>query len=251
MASTFKTLEKHYSTSCASAINELNQYDQTKEGSHLHSAQKYLDEIQDLVEQMEYESTSNRTDRKTALTYKKEFQSIESRWKSLREEQTRSQLFAKSSNSAYNQGSNSNNQTSSFSNNNVSNNDKQSLLDNERLERSTRKLKDGYRVALDTEAHGMDILNELQREREVLERSKNRLNHANTMLGNSSDIVTQMYRHVIQDRVLLGLGRYIIYIINREYGNVSKEIRHSCSNKFYLFTNPFLYCTRFARLLES
>merc|ERR1712157_531993 len=159
------------------------------------------------VEQMEFESTENRENRKKALTYKKEFQSIESRWKTLREEQTRKQLFQKSDGSSankdYDNNSNSKFQSSSFSTPNSKKMDKQTLLDTERLERSTRKLNDGYRVALDTEAHGMDILNELQREREVLERSKNRLNHANTMLGSSTEVVTQMYRHVVQDRVML------------------------------------------------
>merc|ERR1712062_321138 len=177
--STFKTFEKQYGTSCADAINQLNQYEQTSETLHLHKAQNFMDEIQDLVEQMEFESTDNRENRRKALTYKKEFQSIENRWKSLREEQTRKQLFQKSDGTT----KEGNFESTSFNTSNSKKMDKQTLLDTERLERSSRKLNDGYRVALDTEAHGMDILNELQREREVLERSKNRLNHANTMLG--------------------------------------------------------------------
>ena len=80
----------------------------------------------------------------------------------------------------------------------VSNSDRERLLTTEKLERGTRKLEDGHRIALDTEQYGREILEELQREREVLERSKNRLHHANTMLGASTDVVTQMYRHVVQ-----------------------------------------------------
>lgn len=219
MSANFKTFEKQYANSCGDAINNLNQYDQTKDSQFLHKAQKFLDELQDLVEQMEFESTNNRESRKAAITYKKEFLSIEQRWKSLREEQTRAQLFAKVGTG---KGSGSlksaDHTTSSFTaantNSSINSSDKQTLLNNERLERSTRKLKDGYRVALDTEAHGMDILNELQREREVLERSKNRLSHATNMLNSSSNVVTQMYRHVIQDRVVLyGIFAVIVIVI--------------------------------------
>jgi len=227
MSQNFKTFEKQYANSSASAINQLNQYEQTKESQYLHSAQKYLDELQDLVEQMEFESSNHRESRKNALNYKKEFVNIEKRWKSLREEQTRAQLFAKTNANNASNTSNSNGDsshaTSTFTNStnsansNPNSSDKHTLLQNDRLERSTRKLKDGYRVALDTEAHGMDILNELQREREVLERSKNRLNHANNMLGSSANIVTQMYRHVIQDRVMLylifGIICFIIFVV--------------------------------------
>merc|ERR1712226_642359 len=133
-----------------------------------------------------------------AKNYKQEFQSIESRWKGLREAQKRSDLLGANSQS------NTTNITSfSGAAAAMPEGDRENLLATEKLERGSRKLDDGYRMAIDTEQYGRDILEELQREREVLERSKNRLHHANTMLGSSTDVVTQMYRHVVQDRLTL------------------------------------------------
>jgi len=193
--SNFTIFERQYGNSCAEAINNLNQYENTADNAFLHKAQRNLDEVQDLVEQMEFEAASNKDQRKTAITYKKEFLSIENRWKRCRENVTRNKLLSK--NQTYVNEAIDENPIS------LSVNDKQNLLDTDRLTRGSRKLEDGYRIALDTEEHGRDILNELQREREVLERSKNRLHHANTMLSSSTDIVTRMYRHVVQDRVIL------------------------------------------------
>merc|ERR1712032_1747244 len=131
--------------------------------------------MQDYVEQMEFEGSSNRENRRAAMNHKKEFQQLEARWKGLREKQKREQLLTSSSAAGT--------QHTSFSGSApATGGDREHLLTTERLERAGRKLDDGYRIALDTEQHGRDILNELQREREVLERSKNRLHHATTML---------------------------------------------------------------------
>jgi len=203
--SNFATFEKQYASSSSDAISHLNQYDLTSESHYLHKVQKSFDEIQDVLEQMEFDADSKQ--RRTIANYKREYQGLEQRWKRAREQQDRSDLL----NSARTNAS-----TSFTSGGNLNTSDRERLLDTERLERGTRKLEDGYRIALDTEQHGREILEELQREREVLERSKNRLHHANTMLGSSSDIVTQMYRHVIQDRLTLyvigGILGLIVFI---------------------------------------
>ena len=71
------------------------------------------------------------------------------------------------------------------------------------MERSNRKLEDSYRLTLESEKRGQEILEELHREREVLQKSQNRLKHASNMLDSSQNVVTQMYRHVVQDRLVL------------------------------------------------
>merc|ERR1712178_29125 len=150
----------------------------------------------------------NRQARQAAKNYKHEFQNIEARWKKLREAQKRHELLTSNKS-----GSTSNNITSFSGATGLSNSDREHLLTTEKLERGTRKLEDGYRIAIDTEQYGRDILEELQREREVLERSKNRLHHANTMLSSSTDVVTQMYRHVVQDRLTLYVIGAILALI--------------------------------------
>lgn len=198
MTTNFQTFEKQYATASAEAINQLNQYDLTSDGSYLHKAQKFLDDMQDYVEQMEMEGGTTRQARQTAKTYKSEFQQIEARWKRLRETQKRHDLLTSNIGENGQNGQNYQSSTSFTGSGTVSNSDRERLLTTEKLERGTRKLEDGHRIALDTEQYGREILEELQREREVLERSKNRLHHANTMLGASTDVVTQMYRHVVQ-----------------------------------------------------
>jgi len=210
MTTNFQTFEKQYSTASAEAINQLNQYDLTSDGSYLHKAQKFLDDMQDYVEQMEMEGGTTRQARQTAKAYKTEFQQIESRWKRLRETQKRHDLLTNSQNSQHAQ-QNSTSFTGATAG--LSNSDRERLLTTEKLERGTRKLEDGHRIALDTEQYGREILEELQREREVLERSKNRLHHANTMLGASTDVVTQMYRHVVQDRLTLYVIAAVLALI--------------------------------------
>lgn len=213
MTTNFQTFEKQYATASAEAINQLNQYDLTSDGSYLHKAQKFLDDMQDYVEQMEMEGGTTRQARQTAKTYKSEFQQIEARWKRLRETQKRHDLLTSNIGENGQNGQNYQSSTSFTGSGTVSNSDRERLLTTEKLERGTRKLEDGHRIALDTEQYGREILEELQREREVLERSKNRLHHANTMLGASTDVVTQMYRHVVQDRLTLYVIAAIFFLI--------------------------------------
>lgn len=213
MTTNFQTFEKQYATASAEAINQLNQYDLTSDGSYLHKAQKFLDDMQDYVEQMEMEGGTTRQARQTAKTYKSEFQQIEARWKRLRETQKRHDLLTSNMGENGQNGQNYQSSTSFTGSGTVSNSDRERLLTTEKLERGTRKLEDGHRIALDTEQYGREILEELQREREVLERSKNRLHHANTMLGASTDVVTQMYRHVVQDRLTLYVIAAIFFLI--------------------------------------
>lgn len=53
---------------------------------------------------------------------------------------------------------------------------KQRLLNNsEKLERSGNQLKAGYRLILETEEIGANILNDLELQRETIERSRNRV----------------------------------------------------------------------------
>ncbi|KAF5396878.1 Vesicle transport through interaction with t-SNAREs 1 [Paragonimus heterotremus] len=88
------------------------------------------------------------------------------------------------------------------------------LLDNtERVARSTGRLEDGLRVALQTEEVGSHILTDLGEQREKLQRSRNRLRQADTDLNKSSRIISEMTRRVIQNRiVLIGIVIFMILI---------------------------------------
>ena len=50
------------------------------------------------------------------------------------------------------------------------------LLDNsERIERSNRKLEQGYRIAVETEQIGAQIMEDLHSQRQTIERSRDRV----------------------------------------------------------------------------
>nr|DBA14823.1 TPA: hypothetical protein GDO54_004106 [Pyxicephalus adspersus] len=69
------------------------------------------------------------------------------------------------------------------------------LLDNtERLERSSRRLEAGYQIAVETEQIGQNILENLNQDREKIQRARERLRETDTNLGKSSRILTGMLR---------------------------------------------------------
>eukprot|EP00794_Sanderia_malayensis_P011734 gene11734-12954_t len=80
------------------------------------------------------------------------------------------------------------------------------LLDNtDKMERSSRRLDGGLRICVETEDIGNDILQNLERDRETITRTRDRLRTTDGDLGKSSRILTGMMRRIIQNRILLAL----------------------------------------------
>ncbi|XP_023223039.1 vesicle transport through interaction with t-SNAREs homolog 1A-like [Centruroides sculpturatus] len=92
---------------------------------------------------------------------------------------------------------------------------KTQLLDNtERLERSSRKLHTGYKISVETEQIGAEILNDLHSQRETIQKARQKLRETDDDLGKSSRILTGMIRRVIQNRVILFVvGSIILCVI--------------------------------------
>lgn len=80
------------------------------------------------------------------------------------------------------------------------------LLDNtERVDRSGRQLEEGYRMCVETEQIGVDIMNDLHRDREVIERARDRTRATDKNLSKSSRILTGMMRRIIQNRIIMAV----------------------------------------------
>nr|VZI48417.1 unnamed protein product [Spirometra erinaceieuropaei] len=77
------------------------------------------------------------------------------------------------------------------------------LTNTERVERTGRRLQEGLRTAYETEEIGGQILSDLDHQRDTLQRSRDRLRHANEDLSKSSRIISSMYRRMIQNRAVL------------------------------------------------
>ncbi|PAV63895.1 hypothetical protein WR25_03271 isoform A [Diploscapter pachys] len=79
----------------------------------------------------------------------------------------------------------------------------QLIANTERLERSSRRLQDAYRMAVETEEIGNEVLGNLAAQRETIGRSRDRLRGADVELNRSSKTLNVMIRRVVQNRLLL------------------------------------------------
>ncbi|KAM8709684.1 hypothetical protein ACLKA7_016488 [Drosophila subpalustris] len=90
----------------------------------------------------------------------------------------------------------------------ISNDQRQRLLDNsESIERTGNRLTEGYRVALETEALGTQVLNDLHHQRETLQSARARLRETNAELGRASRTLNTMMLRALREKVVLyGVG---------------------------------------------
>ncbi|VDM51898.1 unnamed protein product [Angiostrongylus costaricensis] len=81
--------------------------------------------------------------------------------------------------------------------------EEQLIANTERLERSSRKLQDAYRMAVETEQIGTEVLGNLSSQRETINRARERMREADIELGRSNRVLNTMIGRVIQNRLLL------------------------------------------------
>uniref|UniRef100_A0A8C4NGH8 Vesicle transport through interaction with t-SNAREs 1A n=2 Tax=Eptatretus burgeri TaxID=7764 RepID=A0A8C4NGH8_EPTBU len=85
----------------------------------------------------------------------------------------------------------------------------------DRLENSSRDLERGFCMTTETEAMGRDILGNLSRDRETMQRARERLRETDAGLGQGSRILTSMMRRAMQNKVILiGIGLLAIVVIS-------------------------------------
>ncbi|KAG7160793.1 vesicle transport through interaction with t-SNAREs homolog 1A-like [Homarus americanus] len=100
----------------------------------------------------------------------------------------------------------------------------QSLLDNtESLERTSTRITQGSKIAVETEHIGAQILNDLYSQRQTISHARERLRETDADLDQSSRVLNTMLRRVLQNRFILYtvLGIVAIVIIFAIYYSVS------------------------------
>ncbi|XP_026501026.1 vesicle transport through interaction with t-SNAREs homolog 1A [Vanessa tameamea] len=86
------------------------------------------------------------------------------------------------------------------------NDQRRKLLDNtERLERSGKNLTEGYKVLLETEQIGAAVLQDLNAQRETIQRSRGRLRETDAQLNRSSRLMNSMLMRLLRERAVLAL----------------------------------------------
>ncbi|KYQ47542.1 Vesicle transport through interaction with t-SNAREs like protein 1A [Trachymyrmex zeteki] len=99
--------------------------------------------------------------------------------------------------------------------NNVTEDQRKRLLDaSERIERSGRTLQNGYRMALESEEIGSQVLKELHEQRETIQRSRGRLRETDAELGRGSRLLSGMIFRSLQQRIILaGVALVLIIVV--------------------------------------
>ncbi|KAK3590957.1 hypothetical protein CHS0354_034529 [Potamilus streckersoni] len=204
MSTIIESYEQQYSNLTAEItvlIGKISNSQGGEKQGHVRQVEKFFDEVTELLEQMELEvkelPAKDRQKYKTRLTsYKIELSKLQGDMK-------RSKLGLSSRDELLGDDIND------------SEDQRVRLLDNtEKLERSSRKLEHGYRVVLETEQIGAQVLEDLSAQRQTIERSRNRLNEMNTTLGRSSRVLSGMMKRLIQNKILLlVLGVVILVVI--------------------------------------
>ncbi|XP_077298618.1 vesicle transport through interaction with t-SNAREs 1a [Arctopsyche grandis] len=97
---------------------------------------------------------------------------------------------------------------------NVAQEQKAKLLQNsDRIEKTGKKLTEGYRVLLESEQLGAAVLNDLNSQRETIQRSRNRLRETDEHLSRSSRIMNSMIMRTMQQKFILIVFSIIFIII--------------------------------------
>lgn len=98
--------------------------------------------------------------------------------------------------------------------NNVTEDQRKRLLDaSERIERTGRTLQNGYRMALETEEIGSQVLKELHEQRETIQRSRGRLRETDAELGRGSRLLSGMIFRSLQQRIILAAVVLVLIIV--------------------------------------
>lgn len=204
MASLIESYEQQYSNLTAEITVNVGKIGKTlgaeKQG-HIRHVDRLFDEVSELLEQMELEIKElpgkDKQKYRTRLTsYKAELSKLQADLKRAKLGlNARDELLGEEGNDSEDQ--------------------RARLLDNtETLERGSRKLDHGYRVILETEEMGAQILNDLHDQRETIQKSRGRLQETNVNLGKSSRVLSGMLKRIIQNRILLvAICLFIILVI--------------------------------------
>ncbi|XP_003743209.1 vesicle transport through interaction with t-SNAREs homolog 1A-like [Galendromus occidentalis] len=205
MATLMEDFEQQYailSAEITTKISSLSTAGDVDRNSNVRGTEKLLDEANELLEQMELEVQSMVPELKSK--YANRVRSYQVELKRLKQEY----LDAKSTSRV--------DLYSSRESGDFPIDDKAQLLDTtERLERSTRQLRAGRQLAVETEQVGAEILGELGNQREVITRARERMRETSHEVGRSSQLLTSMLRKAFQNRIAgqLAIGTVVFVLV--------------------------------------
>ncbi|XP_003382490.1 PREDICTED: vesicle transport through interaction with t-SNAREs homolog 1A-like [Amphimedon queenslandica] len=88
------------------------------------------------------------------------------------------------------------------------------LLDNtERLAKTSDTLEDGYRIAKETETIGLDIIDNLQGDRDTINRIRGRLRDTDSEISKGGRVIRRIGRRIVQHKIILAVVILVILVI--------------------------------------
>ncbi|XP_043675429.1 vesicle transport through interaction with t-SNAREs homolog 1A isoform X1 [Vespula pensylvanica] len=97
---------------------------------------------------------------------------------------------------------------------NVTEDQKKRLLDaSDRIDRTGRTLQNGYRMVLETEEIGSQVLKDLHDQRETIQRGRGRLRDTDAELGRGSRLLSGMIVRSLQQRLILAVVALALIIV--------------------------------------
>uniref|UniRef100_A0A131XNF7 Vesicle transport through interaction with t-SNAREs homolog 1A n=1 Tax=Ixodes ricinus TaxID=34613 RepID=A0A131XNF7_IXORI len=166
--------------------------------------ERHLEEANELLEQMELEVRSLPTP--TRPKYQNRVKSYQSELIQLRKEFQRAKI-------EYSDEVRSREELFANDDGYVNDDQKQRLLDNtERMERSTKLLKGGHGLVLETEKIGAAILSDLSAQRETISRAREKVKETDHDIGKSSTVLSGMMRRAMQNRAILYVVAALVFV---------------------------------------
>ncbi|SGZ51850.1 CIC11C00000000913 [Sungouiella intermedia] len=160
----------------------------------LQAIEHATDEALEVLDQMNIEVQSLPANQRLTYNvrirqYKAEVEENKTRLKQLLDEEDRSQLFG-------------NRYTDDDDDSGANSQRKQLLSNNASLERSSDRLRDSQRIALETESIGGNILNDLRAQREQISNARNTLLTADTYVDKSVQTLKLMTRRITANKFI-------------------------------------------------
>lgn len=197
MASLMDSFEQQFASLTADITTKTGRIPNLTKGDKkvlVNQVEKHLEEAQELMEQMDLEVKSMPPNDRPK--YQNRMKSYHAEFNRLNKELKHAKIAF--SDDVYSREELFGEDISSFEDQKIQ------LLDNtERLERSSRKLHSGYKIAIETEQIGAEILNDLHSQRETIQKATEKLRETDNDLYKSSRILSGMIRRIIQNRLIL------------------------------------------------
>ncbi|ODV86980.1 hypothetical protein CANARDRAFT_27317 [[Candida] arabinofermentans NRRL YB-2248] len=207
MSDLFDTYESDFKLAYSEAQQKIQQIyglsDQNKRIALMQQTERLLDDDYDLLDSMTLEIQQIATHQRSSYnakvrTYKQDMERLKSDLKSLMDDNDRVNLF----------GGSAANQQDDY-------NQRQTLLtSNSSLDRSTQRLHDATRTALETEDVGSSILDNLRSQREQILNARDTLNEADTYVDRSLKTLKSMTRRMATNKMITyGIIAVLIMLI--------------------------------------